>query len=101
MVKEVLQVTGREVEVTKTKVAVTKQPSVTRGKRVRVESRVFTPHPEAMTSTSGAFPREDFEDASDKVGRPTGMGKLAHLRPNSEEFAKRKQEEIDLEERRR
>ncbi len=47
------------------------------------------------------FTSKVFEGALDKVSRPTSRGKYADLRPNSEEFARRKQEEIDLEERRR
>ncbi len=45
------------------------------------------------------FTEDVFEDALDKVSRPTGRGKFAHFRTSSEEFARRKQEEIDLEER--
>ena len=78
---------------------------VLKGSLDHPESRVAVPGPaertETVTATSATFTSATFEEALDKVSRPTGRGKLAHLRPNSEEFARRKQEEIDLEERQR
>jgi hypothetical protein len=56
--------------------------------------------PQVQVSASEEFTRETFEGALDKVSRPTGRGKFAHLPTSSDEFARRKQEEIDLEERR-
>jgi hypothetical protein len=46
------------------------------------------------------FTQQDFEGALDKVARPV-KGKYADVPTSSEAFAARKQEEIDLEERRR
>ncbi len=57
-------------------------------------------HPVTDEGSEG-FTKNVFECELDKVSRLTGRGKLAHLRPNSEEFARRKQEEIDFEERSR
>jgi len=75
------------------------------GQSIRVAAKVLTGElvtiVPATEEQSEDFTEEVFEDALDKASRPTGKGKLAHLRPNSEEFARRKQEEIDLEERRR
>ncbi len=48
---------------------------------------------------SEEFTGGDFEGAFKKVSRPTGRGKLAHTRASSDEFARRKQEEIEQEER--
>ncbi|MBA3702374.1 MAG: hypothetical protein H0W79_06025 [Rubrobacteraceae bacterium] len=76
------------------------QVKVTRGAPVEVSSVVIPSEPQ-KEGTAESFTREVFEGTLDKVSRPTGRGKLAHLRPNSEEFARRKQEEIDLEERSR
>ncbi len=45
------------------------------------------------------FTRELYEDVLNKVSRPV-RGKYADVPTSSEEFARRKQEEIDLEERR-
>lgn len=90
MVEQTVQETESRVKVT------------TKAEGVKVTtSRVFSASPGGKTSTSEPFTRGIFEAAVDKVSRPTGRGKLAHLRPNSEEFARRKQEEIDLEERQR
>ncbi len=55
----------------------------------------------ALEAERKTFTRKDFESDLDKVSRPTGRGKLAHVRTNSDEFARRKQEEIELEERAR
>lgn len=74
------------------------QVRVTKGAPVTVSSVIIPTSPQTTAATEG-FAREDFEGALDKVSRPTSRGKYAHLRPNSEEFARRKQEEIDLEER--
>lgn len=51
--------------------------------------------------SSEEFTRGDFEGTLEKASRPTGRGKLAHTRASSDEFAKRKQEEIEQEERSR
>lgn len=48
---------------------------------------------------SEEFTGGDSEGALEKASRPTGRGKLAHTRASSDEFARRKQEEIKQEER--
>ena len=73
---------------------------VTRGAPVKVSSVVIPAGAQKDKAAEG-FTRGAFEGALDKVSRPTGRGKLAHLRPSSEEFARRKQEEIEFEERTR
>jgi hypothetical protein len=77
---------------------------VTKGKyEIRVESDVFALHrttgAAASEDTSEDFAREAFENALDKAGRRI-RGKYADVPTSSEEFAKRKQEEMELEERR-
>ena len=71
------------------------------GNVARVTSVVVVANPVAGSEQPQGFTREAFESALDKVSGPTGRGKLAHLRPTSEKFASRKQEEIELEERSR
>jgi hypothetical protein len=71
---------------------------VTSSVPIRATSVVIPAGPQAG-KRAGGYTRKNFEGAWDRVSRPTGRGKLSHLRPSSEEFAKRKQEEIDLEER--
>lgn len=77
------------------------QVRVTKGSAKVFFSVVVPGSSEGTPVVSEGLTREGFEGALDRVSRPTGRGKLAHLRPNSEEFARRKQEEIDLEERSR
>lgn len=76
-----------------------------RGERVHVNGTVLVGRPATIVPMDEPqpedFTKEAFEGALDKVSRPTSRGKYAHLSPNSEEFARRKQEEIDLEERSR
>jgi hypothetical protein len=77
---------------------------VLKGRLKHPESRVAVPGPaaervETVTATSAPSTRASFENALDKVSRPV-RGKYADIPTSSEEFAKRKQEEIDLEERR-
>lgn len=69
----------------------------TEAEGVEVRLREFSASPQGKTSTSELFTREVFEDALDKV---SGKGKFATVPTDSESFAARKQEEIDLEERR-
>ncbi len=76
------------------------QVRVTQGAPVTVSAVIIPAGPQS-TVVAENFTRNFFEKTLDKVSRPTGRGKLAHLRPTSEEFARRKQEEIDLEERQR
>lgn len=45
---------------------------------------------------SGEFPREDFEDAPDKVGRSL-KGRFAHVPYSSEDFIREKRREAELE----
>jgi hypothetical protein len=66
---------------------------------VRVDSHVLVLHHAARTAAPDMFTRETFEGTLDKVSRPV-RGKYADVPTSSEEFARRKQEEIDLEERR-
>ncbi len=73
---------------------------VTKGAQVEVTSVVIPAGSQTQEIASG-FTRAVFENALSKVSRPTGRGKFAHLRPNSEDFARRKQEEIELEGRSR
>ena len=104
MTEKTLEVTEKEVSTNDAWEVTGGQETVaevvtTEGGQVHVTSHVFLFHSEEKADAPEAFTRGAFEDALDKVSRPTGRGKLAHLRPNSEEFARRKQEEIDLEER--
>jgi hypothetical protein len=94
MVEQTVQEAENEVKVT-TEAKVTAE-----GEGVRVTSRVFSASPTGKTSTSEPFTREVFKGALDKAGRRI-RGKYADVPTSSEEFAKRKQEEIELEERRR
>jgi hypothetical protein len=73
---------------------------VTKGKHeIHVDSHVFVLHRTAEAAAPEDFTREAFEGALDKAGRRI-RGKYADVPTSSEEFAKRKQEEIELEERR-
>lgn len=62
-------------------------------------SVVIPSSPTKAQGASGAFTRDAFEGALDKVSRPV-RGKYADVPTSSELYARRKQEEIDLEERR-
>jgi hypothetical protein len=77
---------------------------VLKGSLNHPQSRVAVPGPaertEALTATSAVFPRARFEILGN-ASRLTGRGKFAHVRTSSAEFAQRKQEEIELEERSR
>lgn len=85
------QATNRSAQVVNNKLKVS-------GRVSRVSSSVTAADPRVGMKTA-EFTRADFESALDEVSRPTGRGRLAHMRPNSEEFASRKEEEIELEER--
>jgi hypothetical protein len=74
--------------------------SVAKDMPTRVLVSVVIPSsPSKEPAASEEFTREVFEGALDKASRPV-RGKYADVPTSSEEFARRKQEEIDSEERR-
>lgn len=86
------------IEARETLHAETTPVEVTRGTRVEVSSVVIPSEPQEEEAAED-FTREAFEGALDKAGRRI-RGKYADVPTSSEEFARRKQEEIELEERR-
>ena len=95
---EIEEVKGEQVAVTESQ-QVRAALEGQEAQEVRVASHVLVLHHAAPSATPDAFAREDFEGVLDKVSRPV-RGKYADVPTSSEEFARRKQEEIDLEERR-
>ncbi len=104
MTEKTLEVTEKEAhandawEVTESQEAVA-EVATTVGGQIHVTSRVFVFHPEEKPDAPETFTRGSFENALDKVSRPTSRGKYAHVPYSSEDLIRDKRAEVELEDR--